>query len=255
MLSRQVSSCGLIVAATAAADAAASADACAAATAAAANSRVRRRRRSGSGRLHSGHRRTKPFGASACGDGDGALPPPTAGAAIDLAGAFQTTISDVWIDAVWIGVHAHHMANTITILDSQLSNVHGPSGILAAGGGPELRVDILQIARLTANNPTTPVMSSVVWLDIGAGTNTVRLDNVGLINGGIGVRLDSPADSPAGEAPGRPLFLIANDLEVDFPSSHAIALLHGEDAQLSNCYVQGSLSGSGVMIGPDWNSE
>ena len=46
----------------------------------------------------------------------------------------------------------------------------------------------------------------------------MRLDNVGLINGGIGVRMDSPADLPAGFAPGRPLFLLANDLEIDFPS-------------------------------------
>ena len=54
---------------------------------------------------------------------------------------------------------------------------------------------------------------------------------------------------------GRPLFLIANDLEIDFPSGHAVALLRGEDAQLSNCYIQGSQTGSGVMIGPNWNSE
>ena len=48
----------------------------------------------------------------------------------------------------------------------------------------------------------------------------------------------------------RPLFLIANDLEIDFPSNHAIALLTGEEAQLSNCYIQGSLNGSGLYIGP-----
>ena len=70
--------------------------------------------------------------------------------------------------------------------------------------------------------------------------STVRLDNVGLINGGVGVRMDSAADTPAGEDPGRPLFLIANDLEIDFPNSYAIALLRGEEVQLSNCYIQGS---------------
>ena len=75
-------------------------------------------------------------------------------------------------------------------------------------------------------------------IDIGAGTNTVRLDNVGLINGGVGLRMDSAADEPAGVAPGRPLFLIANDLEVDFAALNAIELLAGEDAQISNSYIQ-----------------
>lgn len=76
-----------------------------------------------------------------------------------------------------------------------------------------------------------------------------------MINGGTGVRMSSPSDTPAGEDPGRPLFLIANDLEIDFPTNHAIALLSGEEVQLSNCYIQGSKNGSGLYIGPGWNSE
>jgi hypothetical protein len=35
----------------------------------------------------------------------------------------------------------------------------------------------------------------------------------------------------------------------------AIALLQGEDVQLSNCYIQGSQLASGVYLGPEWNSE
>lgn len=50
--------------------------------------------------------------------------------------------------------------------------------------------------------------------------------------------MDSPTDAPAGVSPGRPLFLIANDLEIDFPLLNAIELGRGEEAQLSNCYVQ-----------------
>ena len=66
----------------------------------------------------------------------------------------------------------------------------------------------------------------------------VRLDNVGLINGGVGVRMSSAAREPAGFYPGRPLFLLANDLEVDYTSGNAIELLGGEEVQLSNAYVQ-----------------
>ena len=47
----------------------------------------------------------------------------------------------------------------------------------------------------------------VAAADIGGGVNTVRLDNVGLINGGTGVRMSSPSTVPAGLYPGRPLFL------------------------------------------------
>ena len=90
-------------------------------------------------------------------------------------------------------------------MDSQISNIFGPSGIRTVGSAPGKRVDILQITRLTTNNGDPRANNQCVWIDIGAGTNTVRLDNVGLINGGTGVMMSSPADSPAGEDPGRPV--------------------------------------------------
>jgi hypothetical protein len=118
------------------------------------------------------------------------------------------------------------------------------------------------MTRITTNNGPS-ANSSVVWIDIGAGVNTVRLDNVGLINGGTGVRMAAASDTPAGEYPGRPLFLLANDLEIDFPSGNAIELLYGEEVQISNGYVQGAGStlmtnrrkddpslGVGVLVGP-----
>jgi hypothetical protein len=33
--------------------------------------------------------------------------------------------------------------------------------------------------------------ADVIWLHIGQGVNTVRLDNVGFINGGHGIQFDS----------------------------------------------------------------
>ena len=106
---------------------------------------------------------------------------------------------------------------------------------------------------MNQNDPTAN--ATVVWIDIAAGTNSVRLDNVGLINGGVGVRMDAPADEPAGVSPGRPLFLMANDLEIDFPVLNAIELVRGEEVQLSNCYVQGSKTLNGIYVAPTWNSE
>lgn len=203
---------------------------------------------------------------------------PTSGAAITIRSSFATTLQFLWIDSVFAHVAMSEMANTITILDSQFISAFGPCSVCAAGGiGPPVgipsanfnhtRVDILQMSRITTNNAGS-ANASVVWIDIGAGVNTVRLDNVGLINGGTGVRMSSPSDSPAGEYPGRPLFLLANDLEIDFPSGNAIELLTGEEVQISNGYVQGAGSnavvnrgasdpfiGVGLLIGPYFNSE
>jgi hypothetical protein len=208
----------------------------------------------------------------------------TAGAAITVQRSYSTTLSNLWIEQVWIGLAVSHMANVITFLDSFVLNIRGPAGIQAAGGADGQRVDILQISRITTNNANANLgNASIIWVDIGPGTNTVRLDNVGLINGGTGVRMWSPANNPAGVSPGRPLFLLANDLEIDFPQHNAIELVRGEEFQLSNGYVQGGGSkptgededldasadanisragsgavgatGNGIYIGAAWNSE
>lgn len=203
---------------------------------------------------------------------------PQSGAAITIRRSFSTTLQFLWIDSVFAHVAMSEMANTITILDSQFISAFGPCSVCAAGGiGPPVglatanfnrtRVDILQMSRITTNNAKS-ANASVVWIDIGGGVNTVRLDNVGLINGGTGVRMASPSDNPAGLYPGRPLFLIANDLEIDFPSGNAMELLTGEEVQISNGYIQGAGSsavvnrrasdpslGVGVLIGPRFNSE
>lgn len=192
---------------------------------------------------------------------------PTVGSAIVARGTFGTMITGVWISAVWTAITMTDMANSLTILDSMITDVYGPYGIYAGGASRNhSRIDILQISRLTTNNNVAVgTNSSCVWIDIGAGANTVRLDNVGLINGGTGVRMSSPTVDPAGFSPGRPLFLLANDLEVDFPSRCAVELAEGEEAQLSNCYLQGAGAGNpdttdpatgvGLYVGPRWSSE
>lgn len=216
-----------------------------------------------------------------------ALPPagsdyadlPTTGSAVVLRGTFQTTLSFLWMSDAFAFVAMSEMANTITIADVQIYNAYGPCAVCAAGailppvGLPSAdtnrtRVDVLQMTRITANNVVLAANASVVWLDVGGGVNTVRLDNVGLINGGTGVRMDSTSSDPPGFYPGRPLFVLANDLEIDFPSGNAIDLLSGEEVQLSNGYIQGAGSttivdrrkrnpslGIGLRVGPRFNSE
>ena len=142
MMLSHTSSCGMVAAAATAGDPAASAATCTAAMSAAASSRTRRHwsiDQAGNG-VPGGleHRRTaaarqppqRTAHHPAATQATATASSPTSGAAIELVGAFNTRISDVWIDSVWIGIHAHGMANTITIFDMQLSNVHGPAGIL-----------------------------------------------------------------------------------------------------------------------------
>jgi hypothetical protein len=92
----------------------------------------------------------------------------TAGAAITVRRSFATTLSNLWVERVWVGLSCSHMANTITLLDSFVLNILGPAGIQAAGGADGQRVDILQISRITTNNGagqgelTAPSVASAV---------------------------------------------------------------------------------------------
>ena len=74
---------------------------------------------------------------------------------------------------------------------------------------------------------------------MGLNSNTIRLDNVGLISGGVGIRMDMsfPVGTvyPAGPTANYPLFLFANDLEIDFPQIDDIQLENGRVANLVNC--------------------
>jgi len=109
---------------------------------------------------------------------------PSSGASIVVRGSFQVTVSDVWISGVYEMMRLSEFANTVTVLDAQVTDAFGPCGFCASGGGNGhgTRVDIWQMSRVTANN-SPAANRSTVWIDIGAGVNTVRLDNVGLING------------------------------------------------------------------------
>jgi len=181
---------------------------------------------------------------------------PSAGAAVVIRGAFDTSLTNLWIEGVWQAVACTQKANTVTILDTIVLSIYGPSAVSISGGASGSRIDIVQMSRITMNQQALPnENTSTVWIDIGAGVNTVRLDNVGLINGGVGVQMHSPADEPGGVDPGRPLFVFGNDLEIDFPQGNAIELLRGESLLLSNSYIQGSKTANGIYVGPEWNSE
>ena len=50
---------------------------------------------------------------------------PTSGAAVTVRRSFQVTLDNLWIDSVFRMVWVTNFANTVTLLDSQLSNVFG----------------------------------------------------------------------------------------------------------------------------------
>lgn len=53
---------------------------------------------------------------------------PSSGAAITVRRSFQVTLSNLWIDSVYRALWITTFANTVTLLDSQLSNVFGDCG-------------------------------------------------------------------------------------------------------------------------------
>lgn len=183
-------------------------------------------------------------------------PPP---AALVVGHSFWVTVEHVSFDRVWAAVLCN-ASNTLTIADVLVEDVAGAAAF-DMGAVPGERTDIVQMTRITTNQVDAAVSNaSVVWISMGLNTNTLRLDNVGLINGGVGVRLDSvfpagvafPATTPGANYP---LFLFANDLEIDFPKQHGVALATGRVAILTNSYLQGAGSGSGVFVGLDWTAE
>ena len=187
---------------------------------------------------------------------------PTSGCSIIVINSFEAIVERIWFEGVHGAIHMTQFANTLTVLDTTIVSAYGPYGIRMAGDSVGARVDVMQISRLTTNNYVTAQgvvlgNASIVWIDMGSGANTLRLDNVGLIHGGIGLRLSSEwtNGSSPGVTPGRPLFVFANDLEIDFPMSNAIQLDQGETVTLSNAYIQGSQTQNGVFINQDFNSE
>ena len=186
---------------------------------------------------------------------------PTSGCAIIVRDfSYDATLQRLWFEGVFGAVSQIANANTLTLTDINVLEIYGPNAVYFGGGKPGARVDVMQITRFTANQPGSWATSfqgneSVVWLDMDGGANTLRLDNVGLINGGTGLRMHGDAQGPPGVAPGRPLFVFANDLEIDFPQGNAIQLDVGESALFSNAYIQGSQTANGVFASAAYDSE
>ena len=85
-----------------------------------------------------------------------------------------------------------------------------------------------------------------VWIDIGAGVNTVRLDNVGLINGGTGVRMSSPSTAQLASIPVGPCFCSPTTSKLTFlPATRLSCLLASTDKQRlhTGCWEQCSEPG------------
>lgn len=193
-------------------------------------------------------------GSSFCGVYDLVVKNSAAQPAISVVGQFWVELKQVHFMDNWMALLVDS-SNTVTLEDCLVVDVRGPAAI-SVGAAVGKRVDIFQATRITANQISPGVNDTVIWIHVGQGVNTVRLDNVGLINGGNGVRFD--ADWPVGQPTvgGQdPLFLFANDLELDFPKGDCIDLQRGRVANCVNCYIQGSKQGHGIHVGRGWTAE
>eukprot|EP00051_Salpingoeca_urceolata_P005118 m.70480 g.70480 ORF g.70480 m.70480 type:complete len:446 (-) comp14070_c0_seq2:1132-2469(-) len=179
---------------------------------------------------------------------------PSAGAAVLIEASYHVRLDTAVVSHAFAAVVVN-ASNTVTVTDCLFQNIYGLAAV-DIGAVPGQRVDIVQLQRITTNN--LPSLNRTVWIHMGQATNTLRLDNVGLINGGTAVRMD--CDFPVGVATSgddcqMPLFIFANDLEIDFPHSDAIQLVEGRVVELVNSYVQGSVTGAGIHVFASWTAE
>ena len=80
----------------------------------------------------------------------------------------------VWITRAFIAVRLGQYANTVTFLDTQINDVFGGAAVLSGGLPAGNRVDLLMMSRVTMNQNDANANESVIWIDIGAGTNSVN---------------------------------------------------------------------------------
>lgn len=164
-------------------------------------------------------------------------------------GAYMGLIDTFYIYNFNVGIQVDTGVNDLTISNGIIvSTIADNYGIkISADTAPQSddkqRIDIVQIRSVTINQSIKVNDNTFLYYGIGIyagqGLNTLRLDNVGLIGNVYGLVATAPnPDQISG-----PLFIIANDLEVDFSQNQNIYLDQGKMFVASNLYLQGAQQG------------
>lgn len=155
----------------------------------------------------------------------------------------DTNINDLTISN---GIIESGLPDSFGIYISADSKAYTPPNKLAW----EQRIDIIQIRGVTINQglsvENNPVILNGTGIYAGQGLNTLRMDNVGLINNNYGFVATSSSTLDG------PQFIFANDLEIDFSKAQSIYLDKGTQFSGCNLYLQGAQAGC-IGINPGFS--
>lgn len=160
----------------------------------------------------------------------------TGGNLIKIATADRTTLSGIRAHNPYNVLYAEE-ANLVHCQDWWINNIRGAHGIHWYGSTTK-RSDVLQLVGITMSSSHTSI--GVLW---DGNCHTLAMQAVRLVSCSVGLQVQNASGGPT------PAFLLADGLEIDFPQSHGVDLLVGEDFYFSPLfYCHGSATGSGIRI-------
>lgn len=128
-----------------------------------------------------------------------------------------------------------------------VNNIRGIYGTTAFGDNVAGKSDVLRMVGVnhsgsSANKPHGLIVNGAV--------HTVSLQNVAMVNANRGVWVTNTANAGI-----LPLFIFADDLQVDFPQGECVRLEVGAYFWFTNCYMHGSATASGLYVGPSVSAD
>lgn len=129
-------------------------------------------------------------------------------------------------------------ANLVSVSNAWVNNIRGGYGIHWYGETAS-RSDVLRLIGVNLSSQGNAV--GIMW---DGNCNTLQVQAVTIVRPSIGVHVRNTSGGYL------PLFGMFDDLEVDFPESHAVKLDAGEDFYFTPLlYLHGSATGSGLYVG------
>jgi hypothetical protein len=160
------------------------------------------------------------------------------GYVIDIRNADRCTINNIRVYNPFNFLYVEQ-ANLVSVENCWVNNVRGLYGIHWYGETAK-RSDVLRLIGINLSSQGNAV--GIMW---DGNCNTLQVQAVTIVRPSIGVHVRNTSGGFL------PLFGMFDDLEVDFPESHAVKLDAGEDFYFTPLlYLHGSVTGSGLFVGP-----
>jgi len=162
----------------------------------------------------------------------------TGGYVIDIRTADRCTINNLRVYNPWNFLYVEE-ANLCSVENCWVNNIRGAYGVHWFGDNTK-RSDILRLIGINLSSQGNAV--GIMW---DGNCNTLQVQAMSIVRPSIGVHVRNTSGGYL------PLFGMFDDLEVDFPESHAVKLDAGEDFYFTPLlYLHGSVTGSGLFVGP-----